>query len=159
VETEAFYQLKRQATAYSIRRGFPELADDFVSFLMEMSLKTQTKPYMNHAFIDFLRITLGNASQKGHKGYARANARLEPIEYHVDDLVQQPEMVHFIDPKMFTKKAIPQRQRVILILMYQWGFSQREVSHVLGLTEGCISAELKRSLESLKNSQQDDASL
>lgn len=130
-----YFDLKRRCAAYAIRRGFQEEADDFASYVLEKYSKGDPRPYLRTSFIDYLRITFGDSRPDKKKQNARYEALFESIDDHFDLAYESVES--FLNPN------VSGRLRIILILSFQWGFSQREVAHVLGVSEPVISVELK----------------
>jgi predicted XRE-type DNA-binding protein len=128
-----YFELKRKCIAHAIRRGFEEESEDFASFVLERYSKGDVDPHLKNSFIDFLRITFGDARTR--KGNSRNGFLFESIDDHFD--IAKETVETFLNP------SLSGRLRAILILSFQWGFTQKEIAHVLGVTEPLINVELK----------------
>jgi DNA-directed RNA polymerase specialized sigma24 family protein len=139
-------ELMERCRKFAIKKGFPQLADDFRQEAAMGMLGPKQK--IEHAFIDFLRKYLGAKNRNPHiyeakKAERTASRDLDRIEMLYNPLPEVP----FDD----ILKAIPNNiDRAVVSLYFVWGLSCREIGLCFGVSESRICKRLNSSLETLK---------
>jgi hypothetical protein len=129
---------------YAIRQGFEEVAEDFAAFVCEQTLLERDTSARN-LWVDFLRKNILGGKKLGLVGLnGRKQDQVNPEVSPLEDVPDVPceEDVSFDD--LIFAHYEKGSDRAVAMLIFKWGFSQREVGELFGFSEARISQIVKR---------------
>lgn len=146
MEPEELNEKKNKAQGW-IKKRYPHLsiedAEDFGAYCVDVWLSGGEKRDWRHVAIDYLR-------KHGHRTGSRGNSdamgslarkRLEEVDEESEREIEQypvqsrrPDESH-----SFRYSGLESRLRVVLVLMYEWGFTELEIGHCLGVSESRVA--------------------
>lgn len=134
---------KLTRTAHAVAKGYGMLdhVDDFKQFMFEKYLGGR-KTKVALLFVDYIRQEFGDSRHESTT--FKFNNAVEWEDSMDSEVVEQYD---FDFDNMINK--FEGVDRSILILFYRWGFTNKEISDVLGVTEGRITQrtqEIERKL-------------
>jgi hypothetical protein len=140
---EDWIQLKKKATSYAMRRGMEAIqAEDFSSYICMRKVEG-TYSTLQWMFVDFLR--LDRCDHRVGKGVAKHLAlknrvSLEEVKHNVAaPLHLNPESIF----ALIRSWKLKERERVIVLLFFYWGFTQKEIAELFEVDDARISQILK----------------
>lgn len=104
------------------------------------------KATIDQLFVDFMRKTLGRRDKRPYKLRAGYEIPLEHPNRHAarsqspDDDLQFHHLLAFINGK----------ERAMIILLYKWEFTLREIGDTFGVSESCVCMRMKRIHEKIR---------
>ena len=127
-----------------------EDVSDFGAFCIEAWLDGRKKstPFRFLA-IDFLRKSYNFSGIKGSQDALSQPDRTYEIKE--TDMVCPDDIRSFNGPSLVHSKEIPMCDRLVVNLIYVWGFGSREIAMMMGVHETYISLILKRSIAKEKS--------
>lgn len=157
---------KEQAEAYfkSRWRGIEEHISDFGQYCVEQWLSGRNpKTSYEYLGIDYLRSFAHRYGARGSSDMLSRppGLRMDPeagglAQFGADSV----ELGRFNESSLLRDPRIPQRQRIVLILYYEWGFNLKDIGDVMGVSESRVSQVLDQAVYAQKaRLQAADASL
>lgn len=147
-------QLIERLKRYAVKRGYPQLADDFAQEAF-IALSRGRKAKTKHLFIDFLRSEYGDTRNIG--GAARSRASFGSVELDLngsgeclaavgstggvrDSLVTDPrtEATSQLGQGWRDWLVLGRRDEEICFLRYDAELSEREIAEMFGVTESRV---------------------
>lgn len=155
---------REQAEAY-FRKIWPRLppedVSDFGAYCVEKWLSGRsTSTSYSHLGVDYLRKF---KNRYGARGSSDLMAQPTRIKYDptVGGLIQLGsdsfELRRFDESSLLRDRRLGQNERAILILLYEWELTEKEVGDVFGVSESRISQMLHKTMRSQKKRIQADA--
>lgn len=140
-EAEKFY---KRALGAARSYGFSEHAEDFAQEVVTKFISGQGRHQtVDQALIDIARRDLGDP-RSGLFELRRAidwgYQPLDALENHPGPVIDRSDQRQY----QRVLGCLEGVERAIIILMYEWGFLQKEIAHCLGVTEGRISQRLSK---------------
>lgn len=144
---------------------YPKLAEEHVSefgaYCVEQWL-TGRHPQTAREFlaIDYLR-SFANCTRNGRvrfHGSSRGRVSLGPkADVELGLGKNSFELGRFIESSALRDPRLSQRERIVLILSYEWGFSLKEIGDVLAVSESRVSQVLSTAMSDQKERIQKDS--
>lgn len=167
VNDEEIIKWKNSAEAY-FKKAYPKLCEehlsDFGAYCVEQWLSGRD-PRTSREFlaIDYLR-SFANCTRNGRLRFHASTAGAIPFgpETDVDERLGRDshELGRFIESSALRDRRLSQKQRIVLILYYEWGLDLKEIGDVMGVSESRVSQVLAQALrEQASRLQAADASL
>lgn len=126
------YEMAKRTGRY---HGLGDESDDFAGWIVTQWLQGKCLyQKLDHSYVEYMRFT------RGRTGYARSTAKFTHSVYKL------PAEQTNIDPtelSQFADRYLSREERIVLMLVCVWGFTNRDISKVFGLTEGHISRVMK----------------
>jgi RNA polymerase sigma-70 factor (ECF subfamily) len=144
----------RVVGAVAVATGDRERAEDAVQDAIVATLSGDTEPenlagWITVVAINFVRQAWRRNASRG-RAYVRAVVWDEPDD-HESERAVDAVLVHD------ALAALPERQRIVMVLHYLEGLSVAEVAHVLGISEGTVKTQLHRGRDALASVIGEDA--
>lgn len=131
-----------------------EFAEDFGSFCTIQWLEGKSeKTNFYRLGIDFLRSFTGGVGLRGScDAFSRQSARsTDDKNGDTKELARVSRSIErFEHSSLLRDSRLTERERVILILYFEWGFTKKEISHVIGVVESRINKVFAEILEAQK---------
>ncbi len=124
--------LRKAAFGYASKRGYGHLSEDYAQFVCEQALKERFTHFKYH-LVDFLR------TQKWIRRETELLVDVESEEYW------SPEENVIGEVKALLKGE----ERAMVLLILEWGFNQREISNLWGVTDSRVSHALNNVREKI----------
>lgn len=135
----------REKAIYSARKcGFGEHAEDIAREVVAKFTSGKGRHQtVDQAVIDIARRIGGDSRSLGSKQKRNLNLFFEPLDGIENSLFHGVTQSHQFDyPRIIDRlKSI---DRAIVVLMYEWGFKQREIAYCFGVTEARICHMLRK---------------
>lgn len=131
-------ELRALAFKYAKARGFKvEFCEDFSQYVALKRLEGKMRILLRTTLIDYLRHTYGE----------RGSARNEAVEVPWQEI----HMMRVLDDQELPIgwECLTGEDRAMFLLIFNWGFAQKDLAHLWGLSEGRISQKVKAILWNL----------
>lgn len=146
MESKELNEKKNKAQGW-FRKKYPHIStqdiEDFGAYFVEVYLSGGEKRDLQFIAIDYLR---KHGDRTGSRGSSDAmgsiaRKRLEEFDDETESEIEQypfqsrrPDESH-----SFRYSGLESRLRVVLVLMYEWGFTELEIGHCLGVSESRVA--------------------
>ena len=133
-------QLRQAAISHAMVQAGSriETAEEFASYCVERFITNQKNIFFHTAYADFMRERYGRDT---HKSRGEKNTHADG-KVHDKTYDPQTEDTYGLLPKSLSG--------LVVVLVYKYGFTMREIGHYLGCGEAAISMRIKRTLEGVK---------
>lgn len=146
METEELNEKKNQAQGW-IRKRYPHLSiedcEDFGAYCVDVWLSGGEKRDWRYIAIDYLRKHGHRTGSRGSSDAMGSIARKRLKEFDAEtetEIEQYPSQPRRPDEShSFRYRGLESRLRVVLVLMYEWGFTELEIGHCLGVSESRVA--------------------
>jgi RNA polymerase sigma factor (sigma-70 family) len=139
-------KLHKQAVSMATKKGFGNDAEDFAQEAT-LLLHAGRKARLDQLLTDYLRKEYGSTrhSNTPTKEYLARECyhEIDPNRTRAEAIPSHMEFLSLL-------KTLPQAERVMVILKYQWGLDQREIAEAFGVTESRISQKLTEAHQRLQ---------
>lgn len=155
----ALQRLRKLAMAYAGSKGRAEYAEDFASYCTIYRL-THRSLNLEWAFVNFLRETFGNTRTGSGSLETRSNLHGIPISeepfnedgspagIQIEDTEQGGDSIAAL--RLADELHLKEIDRAIFILYFHFGFLQREIGQVFGISESRVNQIMKALFIKLK---------
>lgn len=128
-------RFKAKARARAIKSRLAHEADDFESYSVLKRIQG-CKSTVDRLWIDYLRENYGDNRSKYRQNQMRLDPK--PLSENIPAPVETARDLNFAFIQRFLSNDtdgswFSQRDRTIMTLVYQWGFSQTEIADTLGV--------------------------
>jgi RNA polymerase sigma-70 factor (ECF subfamily) len=147
-----YRSLVRLAVAFGMTSGDAEevVQEAFIAFARRSSRVVVGSE------LAFLRRVTINAALSRHRRRARLRTRLRTLAAGQSDLADIAIDVGRYDALRSAIRALPERQRVCIVLRYFEGLTVDEIAEVIGISAGSIKTHLSRGRTTLRRHLEED---
>ncbi len=128
-----------------IKKKYPHIseqqAEDFSSYYIEVCLTGGDKRDLGWIATDFFRQYGDRLGARGTSDAMGSLARRYETDEETEDPIEQFESQSRRpdEPRLLCYRKLNTKQRLIMVLTYEWGFTLKEIGHCLGVSESRVS--------------------